>query len=97
MESFVTEAVQEAGGSSGGQLPIRSVIRDSVMGSAGRLVGIAIALAVVGVVAALSIVGASASAGLNSAVNTIAEFLGLVGLGIAVGLFLESFDARGRR
>ncbi len=71
-----------------------SVIKKEVMGSAGKLIGIALALAVVGVVAALSIVGASASAGLTSAVNTIAQFLGLVGLGIAVGLFLEAFGGK---
>ncbi len=68
-----------------------SVIRESIMGSAGRLIGIAIALAVVTVVASLAIVGASTSAGLTSAVNTIAQFLVLIGLGIAVGLFLEAF------
>lgn len=91
MESLQkTATVQEYGG----RLPIRSVVRDAVMGSAGKLVGIAIALAVVGVVASLSIVGASASAGLSSAVNTIAEFLVLIGLGIAVGLFLEAFGGR---
>lgn len=78
-------------------LPIRSVVRDSIMGSAGRLIGIAIALAVVGVVATLSIVGASASAGLTSAVNTIASFLVLVGLGIAIGLFLEAFGGMGKK
>jgi hypothetical protein len=82
------QAVQEYGG----QLPIRSVVRESIMGSAGRLIGVAIALAVVTVVAALAIVGSSVSAGLTSAVNTIAQFLVLIGLGIAVGLFLKSFD-----
>ena len=78
------------------QLPIRSVIRESIMGSAGRLIGIAIALAVVIVVASLSIVGTSVSTGLTSAVNTIAQFLVLVGLGIAVGLFLEAFGGNKR-
>jgi len=70
-----------------------SVIRSSIMGSAGRLIGVAIALAVVTVVASLAIVGASVSTGLTSAVNTIAQFLVLIGLGIAVGLFLEAFGS----
>ena len=68
-----------------------SVVRSSIMGSAGRLIGIAIALAVVTVVASLTIVGSSVSVGLMSAVTTIASFLVLIGLGIAVGLFLEAF------
>ena len=71
-----------------------SVVKSTIMGSAGRLIGIAIALAVVGVVSALSIIGASASAGLVSATNTIASFLVLVGLGIAIGLFLEAFGGK---
>lgn len=83
--------LESANGVSGPVMPIRSVIRKEVMSSAGKLIGIALALAVVGVVSALSIVGASASAGLSSAVNTIASFLGLVGLGIAVGMFLDAF------
>ena len=81
------------------QLPIRSVIREEIMGSAGKLLGIAISLAVVGVIETMSIIGGSASAGLGSAVNIIAEFLGLIGLGLAVGMFLDAFESKrgGRR
>jgi hypothetical protein len=93
MESLVASDGIEETRSSGAQLPIRSVVRETIMGSAGKLIGIAIALAVVGVVATLAIVGTSASAGLTSAVNVIAEFLVLIGLGIAVGLFLEAFGS----
>lgn len=58
------------------------------------LVGIAIGLAVVGVVAALSLLPTGVSAGLISASSQIAAFLGLIGLGIAVGLMTNAFGRR---
>lgn len=64
------------------------------MGSAGTLLGIAIAIAIVLVIAGLSILNASTSSGLTSAVNEIDAFLVLVGLGIAVGLVLKALEMR---
>ena len=61
------------------------------MGTAGVLIGVAIALAVVLTVAGLTVLNASTSSGLVSAANQIAQFLGLIGLGIAVGILIRVF------
>ena len=66
------------------------------MGTAGVLIGVAIALAVVLTVAGLTILNASTSSGLVSAANQIAQFLGLIGLGIAVGLLIRVFGQGGK-
>ena len=60
------------------------------------LIGLAIGLAVVAVVAGLSILPTGASAGLISATTQIVAFLGLIGLGIAVGLLVSAFEHAGR-
>jgi len=51
-----------------------------------ELVALAIGLAVVSVIAGLSILASGTSAGLVSAIAEITAFMGLIGLGIAVGL-----------
>jgi hypothetical protein len=61
------------------------------------LIGLAIGLAVIGVVSTLSLLPAGTSAGLVSATTEIASFLGLIGLGIAVGLLTMAFSSGGRR
>lgn len=60
------------------------------------LIAIAIGLAVIGVVATLSLLPTGTSAGLISAVTSISQFLGLIGLGIAVGLLARAFRGGGR-
>jgi hypothetical protein len=72
-----------------------SVVRTTIMGSAGTLLGIAIALAILAVVAGLSILGAGTSAGLNSAITEINSFLVLIGLGTAVGLVIKALSLTG--
>ena len=56
-----------------------------------KLIGIAVGLAVVAVVAGLTILAAGTSAGLISAIAQINQFLVLIGLGIAIGLFMTAF------
>jgi hypothetical protein len=51
-----------------------------------ELVALAIGLAVVSVIAGLSILASGTSAGLVSSIAEITAFMGLIGLGIAVGL-----------
>lgn len=70
--------------------PTRSQVRETILGSAGTLIGIAIALAIVSVIAGLSILASGTSAGLVSAIAQINGFLVLIGLGIAVGLVLKA-------
>jgi hypothetical protein len=65
------------------------------MGSAGTLLGIAIALAILAVVAGLSILGAGTSAGIGSAITEINSFLVLIGLGTAVGLVIKALSLTG--
>ena len=67
-----------------------SEIRETILGSAGTLIGIAIALAIVSIIAGLSILASGTSSGLVSAVAQINAFLVLIGLGIAVGLALRA-------
>jgi hypothetical protein len=74
---------------------IRSVVRSTIMGSAGTLLGIAIALAILAVVAGLSILGAGTSAGIGSAITEINSFLVLIGLGTAVGLVIKALSLTG--
>ena len=61
------------------------------------LIGLAIGLAVVAVVAALSILPTGASAGLISATTQIIAFLGIIGLGVAVGFLEIAFRFGGRK
>jgi hypothetical protein len=61
------------------------------MGPINELIGIAIGLAVLSVVAGLSILSSGTSNGLISAVGAITSFIGLIGLGIAVGLLNRAF------
>lgn len=69
----------------------RISIKEEIFSSAGVLIGIAIALAIVLTVAGLTVLNASTSSGLVSAANQIAQFLGLIGLGIAVGVLVRVF------
>lgn len=71
-------------------------MRSSIMGSAGMLIGIAIALAIIGAIAALSLLPSGTSSGLISATSSINSFLGIIGLGIAVGLLLKAFGSDGK-
>ena len=65
------------------------------------LIGLAIGLAVVAVIAGLASLPSGTSAGFISATAQINSFLGLIGLGIAVGLLGAAFaygeSHRGRR
>lgn len=74
-----------------------SEVRGTIMGSAGKLIGVAIALAIIGILATLSILPSGTSAGLTSATTQINSFLVLIGLGIAVGLTLGALELRSRR
>lgn len=67
-------------------------IRETILGSAGILIGVAIALAIIAIIAGLSILAAGTSAGLISAVAQVNAFLVLVGLGIGVGLALRAIE-----
>lgn len=78
-----------------GSMPIRSVVRGTILSSAGTLIGIAIALAIVSVIAGLSILSAGTSQGLVSAVTEINAFLVLIGLGVAVGLVIKALSSVG--
>lgn len=60
-----------------------------------KLVGIAVGLVVIALLGAMSILGANNSANLASASSNIAQFIGLIGLAIAVGILTQSF--RGTR
>lgn len=66
-----------------------SEIRETILSSAGPLVGIAIALAIVAIISGLSILAAGTSQGLISAITQVNSFLVLIGLGIAVGIVLR--------
>lgn len=66
------------------------------MGPVQELVGLAVGLAVISVVAGLSILAAGTSAGLISAISEITAFMGLIGLGIAVGLLNRAFHFTSR-
>ncbi len=61
-----------------------------------KLIGIAVGLAVIAVVAGLTILAAGTSAGLVSAITQINQFLVLIGLGIAISLFLTAYQRVGR-
>jgi hypothetical protein len=61
-----------------------------------KLIGIAVGLAVISVVAGLTILAAGTSAGLISAITQINQFLVLIGLGIAIALFLGAFSVLGK-
>ena len=63
-----------------------SLMRGKALGGVNELVALAIGLAVVGIIAGLSILVSGTSAGLISAVAEILAFMGLIGLGIAVGI-----------
>jgi len=65
------------------------------MSPVNELIGIAVGLAVVSVVAGLSILAAGTSSGLISAIAEITAFMGLIGLGIAVGLLNRAFHFTG--
>jgi hypothetical protein len=79
----------------GFRLQFRSVISKGA-GPVWQLVGLAVGLAVVSVVAGLSILAAGTSAGLISAISEIVAFMGLIGLGIAVGLLSGAFRGFGK-
>ena len=70
----------------------RGSIRETILSSAGVLIGIAIALAITAIIAGLSILAAGTSAGLISAIAQINAFLVLVGLGVGVGLALRAIE-----
>ncbi len=63
-----------------------SVLGSAKLGGINELVALAIGLAVVSVIAGLTILASGTSAGLVSAIAEITAFMGLIGLGIAVGL-----------
>ena len=67
-----------------------SEVRETILSSAGILIGVAIALAIVSIIAGLSILASGTSAGLISAVAQINAFLVLIGLAVAVGLVLKA-------
>lgn len=67
-----------------------SAIRETILGPVGTLVGLAIGIAIIVIVAGLTVMS-TASAGLTSAVDQIVQFLGIIGLGIAVGLLIKVF------
>ena len=70
----------------------RGSIRETILGSAGVLIGVAIALAITAIIAGLSILASGTSAGLISAVSQINAFLVLIGLGVGVGLALRAIE-----
>ena len=72
-----------------------SVVRGTILGSAGKIIGVAIALAILGILATLSILPSGTSAGIQSATTQINSFLVLIGLGVAVGLTLGALELRG--
>ena len=74
-----------------------STIRDTILGTMGPLIGIAIALIVVALVAGISIIGAQNSANLLSATGIISQFLSIVGIAVAIGVVITVLGAVGRR
>lgn len=65
-------------------------IRDTIMGTMGRIVGIAIALIILALIGAMAILGTQNSANLESATNTISQFLPIVGIAVAVGVTIAA-------
>ena len=66
-----------------------SEIRSNIMTSLGPLVGVAIAVVVIVTIAGMGILSANSSANLVSATTQMLAFVGLIGLGVGLSIFLR--------
>ena len=66
-----------------------SEIRSNIMESLGPIVGIAIAVVVIVTIAGMGILSANSSANLVSATTQMLAFVGLIGLGVGLSIFLR--------
>lgn len=66
-----------------------SEIRSNIMESLGPIVGLAIAVVVIVTIAGMGILSANSSANLVSATTQMLAFVGLIGLGVGLSIFLK--------
>jgi len=66
-----------------------SEIRSNIMESLGPIVGLAIAVVVIVTIAGMGILSANSSANLTSATTQMLAFVGLIGLGVGLSIFLR--------
>ena len=66
-----------------------SEIRSNIMESLGPIVGLAIAVVVIVTIAGMGILSANSSANLVSATTQMLAFVGLIGLGVGLSIFLR--------
>ena len=66
-----------------------SEIRSNIMESLGPIVGLAIAVVVIITIAGMGILSANSSANLVSATTQMLAFVGLIGLGVGLSIFLR--------